>query len=787
MKVHVTVVTVPTSDTPGTTLVVHFDDKRYIFGHISEGSQRAFVERRARLAKVQDIFLTGRTEWATTGGLVGLLLTIGDSRKVDDQKVGGKPVTLHGGDNLLQTIAATRSFVFRDQLKIKVHEIEEGKTLDNVYEDGNVTVRTLHIRPTNGGPGLVAMKRSADKMDINSHRERIEELKEVVEHMFASQKSFNNRSEVEVSPLVAGEVARGKRSRTFSEDDGRGLSANALRQHTELGKPQNPTHLPTAVPSLVALSYILTTHDHRGIFLPKVAKELGVEPGPKFGLLSNGHSVRSANGRFVHPHEVLEPTIPGTGIAVCDIPEANYIADFVSHREWLDTTVVQAKIGCFFWILGPGIAHDPRLIKFMNRFSGSKHIIASPDICPDSISFGGAAKFATRLHHLDPAFFPRLHCSSKTAKLVPEPAVTAEPGLVFHIKPEWALEIKPLGEVFDPIQAISEDGAGSDFLSNVVQTRQSLSQSPPKMEEFPGSDVEVYTLGTGSSVPSRYRNVTATLVTIPNNCSILFDCGEGTVGQMKRVFGSDEYDNRLFDIQVLYISHLHADHHLGSIAFLKAQQLLLRASGDGNRPTFVVGPHRFWTWLTDYSSVEDFGINRLVFISNEQLRYPAASNFTLSSGYHQLLRSLKLKNWDTAPALHCQSSFTTALTFESGFKLAYSGDTRPTTSFVSIGNGATLLIHEATFDDELIAEAVAKKHSTIGEAIRAGRDMCARKIALVHFSQRYPKAPRFEAADAGDVVYGFDYMRFRVGEVNRFVRLVKGLAEVYNDEARDTD
>ena len=88
-------------------------------------------------------------------------------------------------------------------------------------------------------------------------------------------------------------------------------------------------------------------------------------------------------------------------------------------------------------------------------------------------------------------------------------------------------------------------------------------------------------------------------------------------------------------------------------------------------------------------------------------------------------------------------------------------------------------MHEATFDDELIEEAVLKKHSTIGEAVQAGKDMGARKTALVHFSQRYPKAPTFGEVSASDVVYGFDYMRFKVGQVNRFQRLVPGVAEVY--------
>lgn len=52
---------------------------------------------------------------------------------------------------------------------------------------------------------------------------------------------------------------------------------------------------------------------------------------------------------------------------------------------------------------------------------------------------------------------------------------------------------------------------------------------------------------------------------------------------------------------------------------------------------------------------------------------------------------------------------------------SYSGDTRPCDSLVQAGQNATLLIHEATMDDGMQAEARAKRHATIGEAIEMGK------------------------------------------------------------------
>jgi hypothetical protein len=48
---------------------------------------------------------------------------------------------------------------------------------------------------------------------------------------------------------------------------------------------------------------------------------------------------------------------------------------------------------------------------------------------------------------------------------------------------------------------------------------------------------------------------------------------------------------------------------------------------------------------------------------------------------------------------------------------------------------------QATFEDSLAEEAVAKKHCTTSEAVQAGVQAGAYRTLLTHFSQRYPKIP----------------------------------------------
>ena len=97
--------------------------------------------------------------------------------------------------------------------------------------------------------------------------------------------------------------------------------------------------------------------------------------------------------------------------------------------------------------------------------------------------------------------------------------------------------------------------------------------------------------------------------------------------------------------------------------------------------------------------------------------------------------------------MHCWGAQAVSLTFPTGFKFSYSGDCRPSKRFAEIGKDSTVLVHEATFDDDLEREAFAKKHSTTSEAIGVGVAMRARRVILTHFSQRYQKIPSVGALD----------------------------------------
>lgn len=110
-----------------------------------------------------------------------------------------------------------------------------------------------------------------------------------------------------------------------------------------------------------------------------------------------------------------------------------------------------------------------------------------------------------------------------------------------------------------------------------------------------------------------------------------------------------------------------------------------------------------------------------------------------------------MTNLVTCKVHHCLGAQAVSVSFPTGFKFSYSGDCRPSRTFVRMGQGSTVVVHEATFDDEMQSDAEAKKHSTMTEAISVARAMNAQQLVLTHFSQRYQKIAQISAPDEDNV------------------------------------
>ncbi|MEM2740463.1 MAG: ribonuclease Z, partial [Candidatus Bathyarchaeia archaeon] len=72
-----------------------------------------------------------------------------------------------------------------------------------------------------------------------------------------------------------------------------------------------------------------------------------------------------------------------------------------------------------------------------------------------------------------------------------------------------------------------------------------------------------------------------------------------------------------------------------------------------------------------------------------------------------------------------------------GFKLAYTGDTIPCRAVEELAEGVDILIHEATFTEDLADKATVEKHTTAAQAAYIASRSSVKLLVLTHVSARY--------------------------------------------------
>ncbi|KAL8689237.1 MAG: hypothetical protein Q9218_005045 [Villophora microphyllina] len=883
MQSYIQLLSTPTADTAGTSLILDVGQKRYLFGNIHEGLQRVCIQRGSRLPKTTQVFISGKTEWKNLGGLFGVILTIADATASAVQSVATKAIekkthetpkqntakserkakadagrarifleagldpehyiggsgkdgespnkvptlTIHGGENLTHTIATGRRFIFRKGMPVEVNEltsteehapIDEGRNPD--WTDDCIQVWKLPIKPasqskiSNVSPET-PRKRSFDEfvgVDAPSPRNLAasvnhsvgdnasditdDELRRsVVSAMFKSEWRLDALFETPLKDVkLPAKIWRrntktNKIYRYYPPEDGTLPEINVLVRKAWPGALIK--RLPLTEPSTTAMSYIVRHYPQRGKFILEKAKALNVHPWI-FQPLQNGATVKSQDGVTVTPEMVMEPRRNGGGFAMVDIPSVEYLHNLLGRQEWKTPRIVNG-LQAIVWNLGPGVAGDMALHAFIQEHATIKHIVAAPDISPNYITLDSSASLIIRLNQIDSQRYPIPKHSNISPLIFSSrgPSEDKALGYVCAVR-DYQLQLEPRFEEREPPTKqpfLDTKKVLEDMPKEVLELAQNVKTSlvPADVagsltnQGLPGQDVEIVCLGTGSSAPSKYRNVSATLLRVPGSGTYLFDCGEGTLGQLRRLYTPTELIDVLRDLKMIWISHMHADHHLGIAGVIRAwyeanhgptdQSPELDHDGDWQntfirglqleRKLFVFGGVQMIRWLEEYSCVEDFGHSKLMTITTD----PAQSSFDpdrshmqwegRSVGFnipdepiHEAMRQATgLRNLVTCSVDHCVDAQAVSITFPSGFKFSYSGDCRPSSRFVQIGRGSTVLIHEATFDDDMQTDADAKKHSTMSEAIGVALAMGAKRLLLTHFSQRYQKIPELGALD----------------------------------------
>ncbi|GMI93786.1 tRNAse Z4 [Hibiscus trionum] len=794
-----------TQDTSPSVLLF-FDKQRFIF-NAGEGLQRFCTEHKIKLSKIDHIFLS-RVCSETAGGLPGLLLTLAGMGEE------GYSVKIWGPSDLNFLVGAMKSFIPHATM---VHTQSFGRApISDAAENATV--------PNKAADPIV---------------------------------------------LVNDEVIK--------------ISAILLQPRCSQQSQIKPGEM--------SVLYICELPELMGKFDPKKAVALGLKPGPKYSELQHGKSVKSDRlDIMVHPSDVMDPPVPGPIVLLIDCPTESHIQELLSI-ECLDGYYTEVSgnltestkmVNCIIHLGPASVVSSPDYQKWMKKFGSAQHIMAGHEKNNLEVPIlKSSARVASRLNYLCPQFFPApgflslQHLnysasddinSSEGSTLKICESIPAENLLKFTLRPYAQLGLDrshipiPIGhsQVIDDLKSEIPEISGAaqtvrEFWQGLKESKEVFTTNdnrvmleepwltentlPSCLENIRRDDLEIVLLGTGSSQPSKYRNVSSVYVNLFSKGSLLLDCGEGTLGQLKRRYGVDGADKAIRNLKCVWISHIHADHHTGLARVLALRRDLLK--GVPHEPLLVVGPRQLKRYLDAYQRLEDLDMQFLdcrstteaswdTFASDnesnnnesspESSMHSNAQNGTLfargsrmqsylrqpgspvdHSAVYPFLRRLNnilgeagLEALISFPVVHCPQAFGIVLKAAErvnsvgkvipGWKIVYSGDTRPCQELVDACCGATVLIHEATFEDGLVDEAIARNHSTTKEAIEVGNSAGAYRIILTHFSQRYPKIPVFDETHMHKTCIAFDMMSINIADLPVLPRVLPYLKLLFRNE-----
>ncbi|KAL1212426.1 tRNase Z TRZ3 [Cardamine amara subsp. amara] len=755
-----------TQDTSSSVLLF-FDKQRFIF-NAGEGLQRFCTEHKIKLSKIDHIFLS-RVCSETAGGLPGLLLTLAG---IGEE---GLSVNVWGPSDLNYLVDAMKSFIPRAAM-----------------------VHTRSFGPSSTPDPIVLV----------------------------------NDEVVKISAILL-EPCRSTKEESCSKS------------------------------GEISVVYVCELPEIMGKFdIEKAKKIFGVKPGPKYSRLQSGESVKSDERDItVHPSDVMGPSVPGPIVLLVDCPTELHAAELLSAKSLEsyysspDDQTDKAKfVNCIIHLSPSSVTSSPNYQNWMKKFHSTQHILAGHQ--RKNMEFPilkASSRIAARLNYLCPQFFPApgfwppqlanntvlSKCSSSNLG----ESISAENLLKFNLRPlahhgidrsciptqltssqvvdELLSEIPEIKDKSEEIKQFWNKQHNKTIIEKLWLT-ESNTVLPSCLENIRRDDMEIVLLGTGSSQPSKYRNVSAIFIDLFSRGSLLLDCGEGTLGQLKRRYGLDGADEAVRKLRCIWISHIHADHHAGLARILALRCKLLK--GLTHEPAIVVGPRPLKGFLDAYQRLEDLDMVFLDCRSTASTSWaslessdgnaegslfskgsPMQSVFkrsdipTDNSSVLPSLKNLKkvlseigLEDLISFPVVHCPQAFGVVVKAAErvnsvgeripGWKMVYSGDSRPCPETVEASRDATVLIHEATFEDALIEEALAKNHSTTKEAIDIGSSAGVYRIVLTHFSQRYPKIPVIDELHMHNTCIAFDLMSINMADLQVLPKVLPYFKTLFKDE-----
>lgn len=622
----------------------------------------------------------------------------------------------------------------RKSLNLDVQDLIPGDLLS--VKDENCTITALPLLPRSNSDGKKRPR--AVSSEAEHYRESSKKARDILRLMFAD----------ETAPPLADQQPE-----------------NLCTAHDELINALRLAEFPES--SLfykdLVLCYLIQNAELPRKFDSAKADRLQIPRGPIRARLVKGESVTLDDGRLITCEQVTSEPIMGAVTAYLDIPNEQYLE--VLYADYADL-FREKKPACVIYSLGTKtLMNSPIFHEWITKAceETTQHIILSADIYSmPQTHFRDSLIHQIRLNLANPNLVAdplHINCDNKLPEFTRKVHLGL-PLMKFNLEPTRGLD---RSSVPTPLNIEAAKHQQAQQFAALLKASSTENNEPP-LTDSPKAKPVVTFLGTGSMMPSKYRNVSSIHVELENKSGILMDCGEATYGQITRFFGLESSRDVLMNLRCIFISHMHADHHLGTVRVLLERLRLdssINKSDNSSSPILLIGPKAMDTFIQEYAKCTgQFDLlNTYTFLDARHLLPSKQTSPQLKSIHEFITPANDVLALNTASVDHCPDSYGILLTTHgSHVQLIYSGDTRPCQTLIKASRHQkqqllqkhqhdlasrpirTCLIHEATLEDSMHQEAIQRKHSTFSEAIGMGWSLQAHETLLTHFSQRYPRA-----------------------------------------------
>ncbi|XP_061197363.1 zinc phosphodiesterase ELAC protein 2-like [Saccostrea echinata] len=257
----------------------------------------------------------------------------------------------------------------------------------------------------------------------------------------------------------------------------------------------------------------------------------------------------------------------------------------------------------------------------------------------------------------------------------------------------------------------------SDLDEKVQRLEALYQQTDIDPESYP----QIIFLGTSGATIVKGRNQSCILVKIDKDSSIIMDCGSGSYNQMVNFFDKD-IEKELAKVKMIFISHVHLDHHLALPFVLKKCYEARQAYGLGNHPLYLLACRKL-------QSIYLHSIPELYYLQD----YYTFVDYYRAENYEPIMKVLGLKYMRFDDVIHCPFSCGISIKHKKGWSLAYTGDVYELSeTFINNAKNCSILIHEAAYEDQHVRKRHTNQHSCQRNAISNGQRMKAEFTVLTH-------------------------------------------------------